>query len=274
MRLQRFVILAIVIMSGFVLHLLPSPFNAQETLPPPSVYEGHDGTLRRLYVPVLMYHYVSPLPADADDIRVNLTVTPELFDAHMAYLSANGYQTVSLYEIHAALLTGAPLPMRPVVLTFDDGYRDHYTHVFPILRRYGFTGTFFVISGFVDAANPNHLTWDQVREMADAGMSMEAHTKNHRDLRNRDYPFLIYEILGSLESLRAHTGRETRMFSYPVGRYDERVLDVMDDTQVLRAVTTQHGAWHTLDNALEMPRLRVHHNTGVAGLAQLLESGR
>lgn len=231
-----------------------------------------DGTLRRIRVPILMYHYVSPLPGDADDIRVGLTVAPDVFRVQMELLKAQGYETVSLYDLHAALLTGAPLPSQPVILTFDDGYSDHYTTVFPVLRELGFTATFFIITGRQDIGDPVYMSWAQIEEMAAAGMSMEPHTKSHRDLRDRDHDFLVYEMLGSRESLEAHAGGAARMFSYPAGQYDDHTLQTARELNIWRAVTTQAGSWHTTDNYLELPRLRVNPDTGVSGLLSLLRS--
>lgn len=231
-----------------------------------------DGTLRRIHVPILMYHYVSDLPADADAMRVELTILPALFRAHMQYLSEQGYHTISFYDLDAALMTGAELPSNPVILTFDDGYIDHYTQVYPILQSFGMTGTFFIITGRADNGDAGYMNWAQIQALADGGMSIESHTKTHQDLRNRSYDFLVYELLGSLESIRAHTGQRAQAFSYPVGRYDEAVLNVLSQTDVLRAVTTQHGALHTSDNRLEMPRLRVSGGTDVSRLAAILRS--
>lgn len=242
----------------------------------PSVTENHsgqgDGTLRRIRVPILMYHYVSPLPADADDIRINLTITPDLFHDHIEFLQANGYTGISLYEVTNALLNGHPLPQKPIVLTFDDGHFDHYRYVIPILKEHGFNGTFFVITAYADRAIPEHLSWQQIKEMADSGMHMEAHTKNHLDLRERDRDFLIYEILGSLESVSVHTGKPSVMFAYPGGRYDETTLKVIAELPVEAAVTTRHGAMITTSDLLEMPRLRVSGGMSVAGLAHLLNT--
>jgi peptidoglycan/xylan/chitin deacetylase (PgdA/CDA1 family) len=219
-----------------------------------------------------MYHYVSNLPADADATRVQLTVDPAMFRAHLSYLAHNGYNTISLYQLDDALLRGTPLPPRPVVLTFDDGYIDHYVNVFPALKEEGFTGTFFVITGRPDANDPAYMTWDQIGEMAEAGMSMESHTKTHRELTDRDYEFLVYELLGSLQSLQAHIGQAPHMFSYPVGRYDDTTLGVLGQLPVWRAVTTERGTLHTTDNRLEVPRVRINGDTGVSALASLLET--
>lgn len=246
----------------------PSP----HPLPQPEESPLPDHTLRRIRVPILMYHYVSPLPPDADEIRMGLTVTPETFQQHLFYLQAEGFSTISLYALDHALLTGAPLPWKPIVLTFDDGHIDHYTNVFPMLREYGFTGTFFIITGKADWAAPDYLSWGQIQEMASAGMSMEAHTKTHQDLRQREYDFLVYEVLGSIESLEAHIGARPQMFAYPAGRYDETVLRVIESAGIQRAVTTVHGLLHTTDNRLLMRRVRVNGDLSVAGLAALLAS--
>ncbi|MFW5709101.1 MAG: polysaccharide deacetylase family protein [Chloroflexota bacterium] len=229
-------------------------------------------TMRRVNVPILMYHYVSPLPEDADPFRIDLTIFPERFREHLAYLQASGFQTITLHDLYGALMHGQPLPEKPIILTFDDGYIDHYTYVFPELLRFGFRGTFFVITGMADVGNPRHLNWLQIREMALAGMQMESHTKTHPDLRNREYEFLVYEILGSLESLEAHTGLPARAFSYPAGRYDLMALSVLDQTSVTMAVTTRQGQWHTSEAPLELSRLRISGNLSVAGLVSLLNT--
>jgi len=231
-----------------------------------------DGTLRRIRVPILMYHYISSLPTDADATRVQLTVEPNIFRTHLRYLQEQGYNTISLYQLDAALLYGAPLPPRPVILTFDDGYIDHYTNVFPALQEYGFTATFFVITGRADLNDPVYMSWAQIQEMAAAGMSMESHTKSHRELRGRDYDFLVYELLGSLESLAAYTDNPPRMFAYPVGRYDETTLNVLSQLPVWRALTTENGTLHTTDNRLLVPRVRINGDTSVEALASLLET--
>lgn len=229
-----------------------------------------DGTLRRIRVPILMYHYVRPLSPYDDPIKRGLTVEPGLFRAHLDYLKEQGYSTISLYELDQALLDGGELPRQPIVLTFDDGYTDHYVTVFPELREHGFVGTFFVITGLADANRPGYLNWSQIQEMASAGMSMEPHTKNHVDLPVQTYDKIVYEVLGSIESLQAYTGRRPHLFAYPVGHYDPVVLEVVAQANIWRSVTTQSGTWHTTDNRFEMTRVRIVGSLSVSGLATLL----
>lgn len=271
---MRVRVIVCLLLFGGLLILGSSDTRLHTTVTAQSINDAGDGTWRRIHVPILMYHYISPLPADADAFRVDLTVEPPIFRAHMQYLADNGYTTISLYDLHRALNHGDALPSNPVILTFDDGYTDHYEIAFPILREFGFVGTFFIITGRADSGNPMHLNWAQINEMAQAGMSMEGHTRTHLDLRNRDRDFLVFEIVGSLESLQAHTDQAARMFSYPAGRYDDDTLRIMNSSEVLRAVTTQIGAYHTTDNAMEVSRLRVHGNLSVAGLDQLLRASR
>lgn len=229
-----------------------------------------DGTLRRLRVPILMYHYVSELPPNADNLRVGLTVSPAMFREHLAYLAAREYQTITLYQLYLALTQGLPLPPNPVVLTFDDGYTDHLYNVVPAMLEHGFVGTFFIITSFTDEFRPGYVTWDDVNQIAAAGMEIASHTKTHPDIRGKSYDFLVYELLGSIESVQAHTGVPAYTFAYPMGSYDDAAIDMLRQTGIKAAVTTQHGATHTTDGVLELRRLRIQNTTGIPGLEVLL----
>lgn len=264
MRIVKQAIPIIVALTVFFLLLLQrtSQEAAQGLIP--------DGTLRRIRVPILMYHYVSELPPNADQLRIGLTVHPQQFRDHLEYLRSSGYTTVSLYEIYLALTQGHRLPPNPIALTFDDGYSEHLHTVMPILREYGFKGTFFIITGFADEKRQGYLHWDQVQQLAASGMEIAAHSKTHPDLRGRNHDFLVYEMLGSLESLKVNLGLQHAAFAYPMGRYDDAALGVVKQTNTLLAVSTEHGATHTTEGRHEMRRLRVQNTTSAAGLAALL----
>jgi peptidoglycan/xylan/chitin deacetylase (PgdA/CDA1 family) len=244
-----------------------STANAVE---PPDAPPTPDGTLRRIRLPVLMYHYVEPLPPNADDIRRGLTISPELFRDHLAYLQQQGYQTVSFAQVYDALMTGSPLPPKPIILTFDDGYDNHYHIVFPLLQEFGMIGTFYVITAALDNQRSGYITWEQAAQMAQAGMEIGAHTKNHVELRGRSYDVLVYEVIGSIESVTAHIGQRPITFSYPVGRYDRDTLALMASLQPMMAVTTRSGMWISTDQMLEIPRIRISPNTSAFALSRLL----
>lgn len=244
---------------GFILVSLPS-----------TATEISDGTLRRIHVPILMYHYVGQLPAEPDEYRINLTLDPSIFRQHIQYLSDAGYTAISLYELDLALTNGHPLPPKPVILTFDDGHADHYQNVFPVLKQYNFSGTFFIITSFVDNQLPQYLSWSQVQEMANAGMSMQPHTKTHIDLSNATYDTQIYQVIGSIESLHHYTNQSINAFAYPAGRYNDETLHILSNSAIRRAVTTQTGSLHTTNNRYELKRLRITNETTVQALQYLL----
>ncbi len=230
-----------------------------------------DSTRRRVRVPILMYHYIGEVPPNADIYRRDLTVTPRAFEEQLAWLRGQGFTAVTLDDLVAALTQGAPLPPRAVILTFDDGYADAYTNAFPLLRRYELTGTFFVVTEWIDTAQPGYLTWDQARTMAAAGMTIASHTRSHPDLTDGcDYDCRIYQILGSVQTIEAEIGERPRFFCYPSGRYDDGVLDVLRSVGIEAAVTTEAGTLHTSDNLLELSRARMRNTTTIADLAWMV----
>lgn len=208
-----------------------------------------------------MYHYLSTPPENADIYRTDLSVTPENFRAQLDYLARNGYTSIDLYDLTAGIVDQKALPARPIILTFDDGYVDAYINAFPLLRQYGFTATFFIITEFVDRGQPGYLTWPMIEEMAAAGMRMEPHTKTHLNLDQQEWAFVVYQILGSQETLAAHIGYTPRYLAYPGGRYDAQVIDVLKELDFWGAVTTNGGKWHDFEGRYEWTRLRVRYTT-------------
>lgn len=218
-----------------------------------------------------MYHYISAPPEDADEYREDLSVTPENFRAQMQYLAENGFTPIDLYTLSLAVAAKQSLPARPVVITFDDGYVDHYQHAFPILREFGFTATFFIITEYVDAGNPQHLTWPMIEEMAAAGMRIESHSKTHPDLRDATKEELVWQILGSQQTLAAHIGYMPRYFCYPGGRYDEDTIAVLEELDFWGAVTTAGGKWHGFNDRFEWTRLRMRNSTTLPVFADMVQ---
>jgi len=222
-------------------------------------------------VPILMYHYVSELPPNPDRYRLDLTVLPENFQAQLQYLADAGYHTVTLTDLYLYLTQGYPLPEKPIILTFDDGYKDAYEVVFPLLLDYGFTGAFFVLATPTHFESPAYLTWAQMKEMSDAGMDIQAHGRDHVDLRGRSYDYLVYQTLGIQEAIQHHTGRLPRFFCYPSGQYDANVIAVLKSAGYWGAVTTEWGQVHTQETLFKMPRVRIRGGDTLASFIDKLE---
>lgn len=232
----------------------PRPTNTPTPTSPPAP----DGVQRTVQVPILMYHYISDPPPGSDRYRLDLSTRPSDFEAQLAWLAENGYHTITLYDLYNHLVAGYLLPENPIVLTFDDGYIDAYESALPLLQKYDFVGSFFVLVGPADrGGDGQYLTWEQIEAMSEAGMDIELHGRDHSDLRNRSYEFLVYQIWGGKQAIEAHTQKPVHWFAYPSGRYDEAVIRVLKSADFWGALTTKPGQIHTTANLFELSRVRV-----------------
>ncbi len=254
--------------------LTPTPQSGAQAATALGSRPQPDGVRRTARVPILMYHYISAPPDPGDRLRVDLSVLPENFDAQMRWLAENNYRTITLTDLYTHLAVGAPLPENPIILTFDDGYVDHYENAFPILQKYGFTGAFFVLAGPADVASPRYLTWEMIAEMSAAGQDMQVHGRAHVDLRRRSGEFLFFQIVGARQAIEAHTGRPAPFFSYPAGQYDADVLHFLSERDFWMAVTTKYGRDHNLDSALELSRIRIRGGDSLQKFISKVTSGK
>ncbi len=214
-------------------------------------------------VPVLMYHYVSVPPADAGAIRRDLSVSPEDFEIQLKYLKEAGFTSVTLHDLILHLTIGYPIPEKPVIFTFDDGYVDNYEFAYPLLRKYGFTGTFFLITAFQDESRPEYMSWDNAIEMHAEGMEFGAHSYNHADLRRQSVDYLVWQILGPREAIEERIKEPVRFFSYPSGAYDDQVVAVLRSAHYWGAVTIHQEAVQSSEHPFELKRMRVHGGDGL-----------
>lgn len=251
--------------------IIPASTTTATKPPPlPTPVDVYSWTLK---VPILMYHYISIPPDDADKYRSDLSVSPDDFDEQMAYLANNGFETVDLYDLSLAIANKRELPPKPVIITLDDGYRDNYENAFPILQKYGLDATFFVVTDFIDDNLDGYLTWDMVQEMSEAGMRIEPHSKTHADLSAREKEYIVYEVLGSMETITAHIGERPRFFCYPGGRYDDTTIEVVRELDFWGAVTTASGEWHSFNERFEWSRLRMRNTTALPEFIDLVDPG-
>jgi peptidoglycan/xylan/chitin deacetylase (PgdA/CDA1 family) len=230
-----------------------------------------NSNLRVLRVPILMYHYTSAPPADADVYRFDLSVRPREFEAQMEWLAVNDYHPIRLSDLADALLNDSPLPEKPVVLTFDDGYLDNYQNAFPVLKNYHFPGTFFVITQFIEDNKTGYMSWSQLGEMVRAGMEIGSHSADHPDLRNdlraRSLAWLQNEISGSKQTIELRLGIPVRTFNYPAGKYDARTIQVVQSSGYVAAVTEIQGMKQTSDKPYELKRIRIRGAYNIADFA-------
>lgn len=216
-------------------------------------------------VPVLMYHRVDTSLASHDPITVGLTVMAPAFEAQLRALRAAGYQSTTLDALCDALVNHTAVPPRRVVLTFDDGYRDNYTVAFPLLRKYGFAATFFVVTSTV--GTPDHLTVPQIREMARAGMAIESHGVHHVDFSRLPAAVARGELARSRATIGGWAGRPVRFFAYPAGRYSPALERLLRDLGYRGAVTEVPGFVGPASDPFALERIRVAHDDTLRSFA-------
>ncbi len=205
-------------------------------------------------VPILMYHYIGNNPNPKDTARNTLSVSPEIFEAQMEYLSVSGYTPITLDTLYGIFNEQTPAPAKPVVLTFDDGYVDFYLNAFPILKRYNFHSVSFII---IDSVGYGYyMSWDQIKEIQSTGLvTFEAHTLSHRNLTTLNSLKLSKEILESKLVLQSQTGYPVNFINYPSGVSNSRVREAVLKAGFVGGVGTWYGK--ASEPSLNLPRIRI-----------------
>lgn len=219
-------------------------------------------------VPILMYHVVADPPASAR--LTELYVSAGDFRGQVAWLASHGYHAVTLHALYEHWRSGAPLPRRPVVLSFDDGYLSQYRTALPALRERGWVG---VLNLEVANETPSWgLSLRHLRAFVDAGWEIDAHTLTHPDLTTLDPVRLRREVAGSRAVIRRQLHVPVDFFCYPSGRYDAAVVAAVRAAGYLGATTTSYGLARPSQGLFTLSRVRVNRSDGVAGLAAKLRA--
>ena len=211
-------------------------------------------------VPILMYHVVSdPFP---NSPYPDLYVPRAQFQGQMQALKAAGYTAVTLQEVWDSWHANGPLPTKPVVVSFDDGYHSHFTNALPVLRALGWPGVLNL--ELKNIRSDYGLTDAQVSALIAAGWEVDSHTIDHPDLTTVDAARLRYEIAQSRAELKARFHIPVNFFCYPAGRYDAAAVAAVQAAGYLAATTTQPGLAKP-DEADRFTLNRVRVNNGVSG---------
>ena len=198
-----------------------------------------DGTEARFAVPILVYHLIGARAHQPSE-ATRLIVTPGNFSRQMRCLAANGYHSISLAQLAAHLREGTALPAKPLVLTFDDGWRVQYDTALPALRKSGMTATFFVVTDYV--GHDEFMTWVQLRALVRAGMSLGSHSHSHMELAQvADDNLLRDEILLSKAIIERNTRARVEVFAYPYGAHDARTMAAVENAGYVAARADQPG---------------------------------
>jgi peptidoglycan/xylan/chitin deacetylase (PgdA/CDA1 family) len=222
---------------------------------------------------ILMYHAVGEPGEQAARFVVPLTE----FERQMAWLARGRFAVVRLQATVSAMLAGNPLPHRAIAITFDDGARDNRTLALPVLQRYGFPATAFVVSGAMGSsvswtdhaglAGRPVMTWSDALELEPL-ISLEPHTCTHPSLPSLDDAELAKELRGSRDEVEQRVGRSAVVFAYPYGHYDARVVAAVADAGFLAACTVKRGANNRSTPLYELRRYEVRGDESLMRFAR------
>ena len=169
-----------------------------------------------------MYHRIACIPGDRN------ALPPDKFEEQLTFLARNGYHAITLNDLDAALAKKKPLPPKPIILTFDDGYKDNITTALPLLQKYKMVATVFPIACWVGKENKwenfnkqltTTMDWEELRSWLAAGMEIGAHTSSHPFLTNCDQKQLENELQESKRILEEKLSINIDYLCYPYGAF-------------------------------------------------------
>lgn len=204
----------------------------------PSSFKEMTPESRRSRVPVIMYHDVKKKK------DVSYDVPPKKFRAQMESIKEAGFTPISMDQLYAHLTENKPLPPKPILLTFDDGYLGNYEEAYPILKEFNYPAVFFIVPAYVGVkTSKEHVTWDQLKKVVKDGLvTVEAHTMSHPvDLTKLEDAQLHRELFESKAILEKRLGITTNYLAYPTGNRDERVVALAKEAGYRMAFTMGEG---------------------------------
>jgi peptidoglycan/xylan/chitin deacetylase (PgdA/CDA1 family)/SAM-dependent methyltransferase len=233
---------------------------------------------RAVDIPILMYHSIAD---DGSPELAKFRVSPVRFREQLRFLRRWGYHSVSLCEWASSVASGAPLLGRPVIITFDDGYRDFITNAAPLLEAANFHATIFVVTAKVGATADWDITsgpplplldWDDLRELQHRGFEIGSHTSSHTDLRTLSEDEIVRDCRETRATLREQLGRDATAIAFPWGWTDPRIRIALARGGYHTAVISGGGRSSLNDDPLRLPRIEITGDDNIDAFARRLEA--
>lgn len=205
---------------------------------------------------IIMYHRFG------EDRYPSTNVSLEQFEAHLKEMQSGKYHVLPVPQILAALRHGETLPERTIGLTIDDAYLSVYREAWPRLRDAGLPVTLFVATEPVDEATPDYMSWAQIRDMAEGGVTIGSQTVSHLHMAKADDAANRQELARSNARFLAELGRKPDLFAYPYGESSLAVQRVVREAGFVAAFGQHSGAIGNTDNMFDLPRFAMNEHYG------------
>lgn len=204
----------------------------------------------KFQIPVLMYHNIHPNPEISSVYSMPLSV----FEHQMNFLKEKKYESISLPNI----IKLNKKNKNYISITFDDGYIENYLYVFPILRKFNFHATFFVITNKIDT--PGYMSWKHLDELASNGMEIGSHTLSHRALKTLDRISVLEELKSSKSLIEAKLKREVTFLSFPHGSFNRQILSLAKEAGYMGCCTSKFGYYQLNNDPYKIKRISIRGN--------------
>ncbi len=181
-------------------------------------------------VPILCYHNIK---SSMEGHLPDYTIDRQQFRQHIKMLYDSGYHAITPEDLYKHITKGTLLPVKPIMITFDDNRREHYTIAASILRQYGFKGVFFIMT--VTIGKPGYMNAIQIRELSENGHTIAAHTWDHPDVRKLTPQQWRVQLDLPRQLLEKITGKSVRFFAYPYGAWNEAAILQLKERGILAA---------------------------------------
>lgn len=204
--------------------------------------EAH--TTEEQKIPIFVYHSVRPYVIGESKSQDLYDITPELFEQQLIYLKDNGYHTITTKDLYVDKDTHKVVTNieKPVMLTFDDGWKNQYVYAYPLLKKYNTKAIIYIYTKPLGA--PKFLTWDEIKEMKNSGMVIGSHTLSHPHLKHLSDDVLRHEIFDSKKVLEGKLGITIDDFATPYGYSDDRVAKLVEAAGYRTSRTLYKGSYH------------------------------
>lgn len=229
-----------------------------------------------LVIPAILYHNIVPEMTPGLDPYLNISA--DSFAREMRALKNSGYNAITYEEYYNFVLYNTPLPEKPILINFDDGYLTNYLYAYPVLKELSMKATIFVITdrrGKNPSGNP-HFSWSQAKEMSDSGViDIQSHTHTHQLSTSLTDRQLKYELETSKKLVERNLGKKCNVLAYPFGKANEREINAAREAGYMVVNLVDNVGMNTKENGTYyVERLTVSGEWSDDTLLEILRKGR
>lgn len=237
------------------LDTIVAPYYDKDVFNPPSFIKYRSTDFKPIKIPIIMYHYVEYVKDAKDIVRKKLSISPPLFEQHLRILKDTHYETYFVKDVPQILDGTINYSTRSAILSFDDGYEDFYTDVFPLLKKYNMRATLYIITNYI--GKKGFLNAAQIRELIDSDLvEIGSHTKDHVYLKVSPKDYADEQIRESKKMLEDAFGIKVKTFAYPYGAFNEHAVGAVEQMGYTAAVSVIPGLIQSKNNLFFLSRIR------------------